>query len=39
MFMAQTGPFSVPLKCTAKRCLVSDFVHSVQQQSQKMELV
>ncbi|NXG53801.1 CFA74 protein, partial [Psilopogon haemacephalus] len=23
MFMAQTGPFSVPLKCTAKRCLLA----------------
>ncbi|KFV72349.1 Uncharacterized protein KIAA1751, partial [Dryobates pubescens] len=23
MFMAQTGPFSVPLKCTAKRCILA----------------
>ncbi|NWU61113.1 CFA74 protein, partial [Pterocles burchelli] len=23
MFMAQTGPFSVPLKCTAKRCTLA----------------
>ncbi|KFQ24447.1 Uncharacterized protein KIAA1751, partial [Mesitornis unicolor] len=23
MFMAQTGPFSVPLKCTVKRCLLA----------------
>ncbi|XP_054250799.1 cilia- and flagella-associated protein 74 [Indicator indicator] len=23
MFVAQTGPFSVPLKCTAKRCLLA----------------
>jgi len=26
MFMAQTGAFSVPLKCTVKRCIVSDFL-------------
>lgn len=32
MFMAQTGSFSVPLKCTAKRCVVSDFLEYVQSQ-------